>query len=196
MLGPAASARSNTSSKAGASAAARDAASHAQSAADKAVARCTATDSCVHQRRAQAAAAAWLRRTNSRTRARAPVPQRPPTSEPTTTRRWGPLRSSSGYVASSRRVAVANAAPSVSVERPCGWPSRDTGETKVASQSNAVNDHVESAAVIERHARSSRVREPLLRNDLPFGPDGFACHATWASSEGMAVSQAPAWGPA
>ena len=105
------------------------------------------------------------------------------------------------------------------------------------------------------------MREPLLRNDLPFGPDGFACHAdpgmlhfygppceqsrawacyrawspsgskgrpqpgmlppqvlevsgkarrkrprsaicmasgarTWASSAGMAVGQAPAWGPA
>ena len=32
-------------------------------------------------------------------------------------RRWGPMRSSSGYVTSLRRVAVANAAPSVSVER-------------------------------------------------------------------------------
>ena len=136
----------NTSSKAGASAAARDAAGHARPAADRAVARCTATESCVHQRRAQAVAAAWRRaggarslrrRTKSRTRARAPVPQRPPTSEPSTTRRWGPLRSSSGYVASLRRVAVANAAPSVSAERPCGWPSRDTGETKVASQQSA-----------------------------------------------------------
>ena len=100
----------------------------------------------VHQRRAQAVAAALRRaggacslrrRTRSRTRARAPVPQRPPTSEPSTTRRWGPSRSSSGYVASLRRVAVANAAPSVSAERPCGWPSRDTGETKVASQQSA-----------------------------------------------------------
>ena len=131
MLGPAASARSNTSSKAGASAAARDAAGHARPAADRAVARCTATESCVHQRRAQAVAAAWRRaggarslrrRTKSRTRATAPVPQRPPTSEPSTTRRWGPLQSSSGYVASLRRVAVANAAPSVSAERPCGCP--------------------------------------------------------------------------
>ena len=146
MLGPAASARSNTSSKAGASAAARDAAGHGRPAADRAVARCTATESCVHQRRAQAVGAAWRRaggarslrrRTKSRTRARAPVPQRPPTSEPSTTRRWGPLQSSSGYVASLRRVAVANAAPSVSAERPCGWPSRDTEETKVASQQSA-----------------------------------------------------------
>ena len=59
--------------------------------------------------------------------------QRPPTFEPSTTRRWGPLRSSSEYVAFLRRVAVANAAPSVSGERPFGWPLRDTGEIKVAS---------------------------------------------------------------
>ena len=166
MLGPAASARSNTSSKAGASAAARDAAGHARPAADRAVARCTATESCVHQRRAQAVAAAWRRaggarslrrRTKSRTRARAPVPQRPPTSELSTTRRWGPLRSSSGYVASLRRVAVANAAPSVSAERPCGWPSRDTGETKVASQQSAPPQGVTPHRLLDGHPAGQAV---------------------------------------
>ena len=38
---------------------------------------------------------------------------------------------------------------------------------------NTVDDHVKSGVVIRRHARSSRVPEPLLRNDLLFGPDGF-----------------------
>ena len=47
---------------------------------------------------------------------------------------------SSEYVASLRRIAVANAERSSSAERPCGWPSRDTGEngeTKVALQHSA-----------------------------------------------------------
>ena len=132
MLSPAASARSNTSSKAGASATAHDAAGHARPAADRAVARCTATESCVHQRRAEAVAAAWRsasgarslrRRTSSRTRARAPVPQRPPTSEPSTTRRWGPLRSSSGFKACGifvLRSILAAAAPTKTRAPCCG----------------------------------------------------------------------------
>ena len=84
---------------------------------------------------AVARTATLRRRTRSRTRAGLPCPSGLPS--PSRARRGAGVRSSSGYVAFLRRVAVANAAPSVSAERPCGWPSRDTGETKVASQQSA-----------------------------------------------------------
>ena len=115
MLDPAASARSNTSSSAGSSAAARDAAGRSTCRGQGGGA--LNGDSC-----AQAVAAACLRaggarslrrRTRSRTRARAPVPSGIPLlirarRSAGDTCRIAPA--CSRYVAFLRRVAVANAA--------------------------------------------------------------------------------------
>ena len=60
VLSPAPSARSSTNSTQGSPAAAQEAAGQARPAADGGIARWTATDSCVHQRRAQAVTAVRL----------------------------------------------------------------------------------------------------------------------------------------
>ena len=106
----------------------------------------TATDSMLHHRRVQPAAAAarmaggarWaLTRTSWRTKLRAPSFHRPPTSEPRTTSFCGPARASSEYAACLRRSATRNAAPSMVTVHGCGCPVRVSGDTSVASQHNA-----------------------------------------------------------
>ena len=99
---------SNASSRGGLPAAAREAVGQARPAAD-AIARWTATDSCVHQRRAQAIAA---------------VLQRPPTPTKQKALRTAPQQL--GIRGLLAALAAASAAPSSSAARPCGRPSPAT----------------------------------------------------------------------
>ena len=105
-LGPVGTASSSTRSRGGSACwLGWSGAGHAQPRAVLVTACCTATPSMPHQRRDQPALAAVRRaggarcartRSRSRTKRCASPFQRPPTSDPSTTSRWGPPQPSSG----------------------------------------------------------------------------------------------------
>ena len=175
-------------------------------------ARCCAQLRNPHQRRCQPAVAAarstgGARRDRTRTRRRrrswASLPQRPPTSDGSTTSFCGPGRASSGYRASFRRRATSIAAPSRSRLPGCGIPSARRGDTSVTSQHSASPRLVapyktksRRRPIVGRDPRRGGVQKPLLRHNAAFSANRLASDPhpraleEWGSSRQQATAGA------